>query len=211
MWPATHQRVTSVVTASQLLTARLALRGGAGFSSQWGMLSNPYRRAIVLPAGATVGTLFPEVLPRWRDRFTGFVGLSWAVGAGFALHVQQGAYIDTWEVAALIPEVMLARAIGDRGIAYLRYRYYAQTQAWFHSSHYHTLDTPFLSGDPRLGPVRDHTAGAEVRLRIAGNPVTGVAFMVGAGYDVSVLHYESTSALIGHVGMLSLTAAYGGE
>ncbi len=211
MWPATHQRVTGGVTASQLLTPRLALRGGVGVSAQWGMLSNPYRRAIVLPAGATVGTLFPEVLPRWRDRFTGFVGLSWAVGAGFALHVQQGAYIDTWEVAALIPEVMLARAIGDRGIAYLRYRYYAQTQAWFHSSHYHTLDTPFLSGDPRLGPVRDHTAGAEVRLRIAGNPVTGVAFLVGAGYDVSVLHYESTSALIGHVGMLSLTAAYGGE
>jgi hypothetical protein len=106
---------------------------------------------------------------------------------------------------------MLARAIGDRGVAFVRYRFYAQTPAWFHSSHYHTLDTPFLSGDPRLGPVRDHTAGAEVRLRVAGNPVTGVAFMVAAGYDVSVLHYESTSALVGHVGMLSLAGAYGGE
>jgi hypothetical protein len=197
-WPARHQRVIGGVTASQLLTPRLALRAGAGVSALWGMLSNPYRRAIVLPAGATVGTLFPEVLPRWRDRFTGFVGLSWAVGGGFALHVQQGAYIDTWEVAALIPEAMLARTFGDRGIGLVRYRFYAQTSAWFHSNHYHTLDTPYLSGDPRLGPVRDHTAGAELRLRLVGTLVVGI------GYDVSVLHYESTSALIGQVGMLTL-------
>jgi hypothetical protein len=116
-WPAQHQRYNAGFSVSQLLGRRLSLALGGAASYQFGRLSNPYRRARVR------STLFPERLPDTRARLTLFATLSWYLGWETALHVRPGAYLDSWGVRAVIPEVALVRELGPRGLISLRYRY----------------------------------------------------------------------------------------
>lgn len=209
VWPATHWRSVFGVGLSQLLAPRLVVTFGATATFQRGVLSNPYRRALVKPDEAKVGTLFPERLPRARDRYTGFAGLSWYVGRGLAVHLQQGAYFDSWSVEALIPEITVAQEIGRSGLAVARYRFYTQGAASFHDSHYHTLETRYLSGDPRLGGIRDHTAGAELRWNLLPS-ASSARLNFAVGYEVSILRYHSlnTDRIVAHIPMIAITGGF---
>jgi hypothetical protein len=205
-WPAQHHRLTLGASASQLLSPRLVLLGGFGMTLQEGMLANPYRRALVIAPGASTGTLFPEVLPGTRQRYTAFLGGSWFAGHGLAVHFRQGAYLDSWDVRALIPELMLAKELfAGRGLLLARYRHYRQGPARFHESHYHTLDVRYLSGDPRLGSIRDHTMALEARWRL------GPILTLALGYELSLLDYREENAdirFVAHIPTLGISAAY---
>ncbi len=209
-WPAQHQRLVLGGSVSQLLSPRLAVGAGLGITLQHGMLSSPYRRALVLAAGGASGTLFPEVLPRDRQRYTGFGSLSWFVGRGLAAHLQLGGYADSWGVRAVVPEVTLGKDFAARrGLLLGRYRYYSQGAASFHESHYHSLDARYLSGDPRLSDLEDHTVGVELRWVLLRSPASSLGFSLG--YDLSQLTYheeDSDTQVVAHLPMLNLSGAY---
>jgi hypothetical protein len=202
-WPATHIRVNGGGTVSQILSERLILSAGLGGTVQNGQLANPYRRAVV------VTTLFPEVVPRSRIRFTGFAGLAWYLGAGTALHVRQGAYADTWDVYAWIPEVAVATELAATVLAQLRYRFYLQSSADFYQGRYRDLE-PLMSGDARLGRVVGHIPAAEVEWKALGDPAAGFSLGLIASYELSVLDYPdyATNFIIGHVASLGLAGRY---
>lgn len=187
-WPATHERWAAIVSLSQLLSPTLMLSTGLGLTRQRGRLSNPYRRAIVNTL------LLPEAMPDARDRATGFIGLSWYVADGAALHVRQGLYADTWGVRAIIPEATLAIEPEPGTVVSATYRYYGQTAASFYQVVYPEV-APLMTGDLRLGIVRDHNVGLNLRWL----PET-VALPVLAGYNVSILDYVGAGArVVAHV------------
>jgi hypothetical protein len=211
-FPASHNRVSLGTTISQLLSTRVVALAGASAVFQRGTLSNPYRRALVQPHGATVGTLFPELLPSARDRYTAFLGASALIVEGTALHLQQGVYLDSWGVGAFIPEASLVHDFGLRQsrvpLVRLRYRYYTQTAASFHADHTHVVESR-LSGDPRLGRTVDHTGGLDVSWPLV-HPIQSLELSLQAGYELSVLDYrdDHTSAIRGHIVNVGLAGAF---
>lgn len=202
-WPAGHGRVIGGVTLSQLLSPRLVLSAGVLGTVQRGRLSNPYRRAIVRTS------LFPESHPDARERLSAFVQLSWYLGAQAALHYRLGLYADSWHVLAAIPELVFAQEIARRAVVSLRYRYYTQTRASFWQPAYVDVE-PIMSGDLRLAPLDEHTAGVELRVRLSPDRWRAGALGLVAGYDASFLSYAlvPTDRIDAHVVNLGLQATY---
>ena len=202
-WPATHDRIQGGLTVSQLLSPALIATAGGGITIQRGALENPYRRAIVRTS------LFPEAVPDERDRITAFVGVSWYAGEGFAVHLRQGFYADSWGVLAYLPEIGLAEAVNERLLITAHYRLYTQTPADFYESQYRELE-PILTGDARLGPMHDHLIGFEVRWTFLGTRGGFGALTALAGYQLSYLTYERlvTEEIVAHVPSLGLSASY---
>lgn len=185
-WPARHRRWTFTGSATQILSPTVLVSLGGGVTLQSGQLASPYRRAIV---GTT---LFPESLPRARERFTVFAAASWEIEPGLALHLRQGLYRDSWEVAALIPEAVLALELESGLVLSPRYRYYRQTSAAFYQVRYAQIEA-VMSGDLRLGSVQDHTLGVDLRWDLPAGSAGTTSIPVYFGYDVSLLDYRDTA------------------
>jgi hypothetical protein len=141
------------------------------------------------------------------------VGGSFAIGRRTALHLQQGAYADSWGVRALIPEAVLSRdfglEVGGWPLVSMRYRFYRQSGARFHADHYHEVEKQ-MSGDPRLGPTVDHTAGIELRWPLLRGASGERTLTLEAGYTITFLDYESdhTGRIVGHIPTLALAGAF---
>jgi hypothetical protein len=182
LWPAEHARFLAGTALTQLLSPTLMASAGLGMSWQSGQLSSPYRRAWVRT------TLFPEHLPERRGRFTGYTGLSWALGQGMAVHARQGVYMDTWGVWALVPEASFAVELGERGLASVRYRFYRQWPARFYQPRYEEL-FEVRSSDVRLGALRGHQPGVRLSWTLWGRRGSAEALNLQGGYELSLLHY----------------------
>jgi len=202
-WPASHQRVTASLSLSQVATRWLVVSAGVATTFQRGQLASPYRRALVSTS------LFPEEVPDARDRYLGFVAAHAALSAKTAAHLRLGGYRDSWSVAAIIPEVALARVLGARGLATAAYRYYRQAAADFYRHHYDDL-APMLSGDSRLGPVRAHTAGLHLRWTVRGSRGERGALTAEAGYQWMRFDFplQASDAVIGHQAALGMSGEY---
>jgi hypothetical protein len=202
LWPAHHDRVNGGGTLSQILSRELVGSIGLGFTYQWGTLSSPYRRALVQT------TLFPEVLPTSRARLTGFAGLSWYLGGDTALHLREGFYVDSWHVLAVIPEALLAKELGRNGLVSFRYRFYGQGHADFYHPVYPEIRS-ILAGDPRLGELREHLGGIELRWAILGRMGWADSLVAIGGYELSILSYRQLhSSVRAQVFSLGLTWGY---
>lgn len=203
IWPAEHNRLVGGASVSQLLSPSLVVSVGGSVTRQRGTLSNPYRRATVRTS------LFPEVLPDARDRFTAFVGSAWYLGWHAALHGRIGVYTDSWGVQSIIPEVALTKELGARLLLDLHYRYYKQTAADFYEPVYPDL-APILAGDMRLGRVHDNTFGTELQWQLWGGPGEFGALAAVARFDLSLLRYEQlpTDLIVGKVFNLGLLGLY---
>lgn len=203
LWPAQHRRFNGGLTLTQLLSPRLVLTAGLAGTVQRGVLSNPYRRALVRT------TLFPEAVPAARDRVIASAQLSLYLSQGAALHVRLGAYADTWQVLGIIPEFLVGKQLGGRGLLTFRYRFYKQGQAQFYLPRYANL-SPLLSGDERLGPIKENALGTELRWTVLAAARGPGALTLTAGYDVSFLDYEllNTATITAHIVSLSLSGSY---
>lgn len=199
LWPASHNRITAGSTVSQLISPAFVASGGFGFTHQEGVLWSPYRRAAV------ISTLFPEVVPRTRERLTSFLALSYFIGGGTALHLRQGLYVDSWRILGLIPEAALAKEMGERGLVSFRYRYYWQGAANFYAPIYYDFSR-YLSGDPRLGDLREHVGSFELRWTPWGRAGFTNSVTIMGSYEMSSLSYpmlrNSTRAQVFSLGLI---------
>jgi hypothetical protein len=202
LWPASHDRVSAGALLSQLLSRRILVSGGFAVNQQFGRLSNPYRRALIRTS------LFPERLPDSRTRVTAFASVACYLGFGTALHLRSGAYADSWDVLAFMPQAALAVELSDSLLATLQYRYYRQTAASFYELRYETLQST-RTGDARLGRIEEHQAGAEVSWNFLGRPGSAGSLLATGGYRLSLPTYlELDRGVIAHIGLLALGAAY---
>ncbi len=194
LWPASHQRVNGGLTASQILSRTLILAGGFAATNQLGVLASPYRRALVRTS------LFPEVVPSSRARYTAFAELSWYVGWAASLRLRQGLYADSWGVIGFVPEAAIVKELGKDGLLTLRYRFYRQSAASFYRRQYDDIEE-IMSSDPRLGWTHEHAPGVALRWTVIGRRNDFGALTLDGSYDVSVLDYEDAGSptVIGHL------------
>jgi hypothetical protein len=202
-YPASHTRLLGGLSLSQLLSPSWVASLGASATHQEGSLSNPYRRATVRTS------LFPERLPSSRERFTLFLASSWYLGWDAALHGRLGGYLDSWGVRSYIPELVLSKAIGDRLLLELQYRYYRQSQARFYQPVYANLDE-ILAGDARLGRIEEHAAGIEFEWQLFGRRADFGALRAVGRVELSRLQYTQlpSEAVVGRILQLGLLGSY---
>jgi hypothetical protein len=202
-YPASHTRVLGGVSLSQLLSPTWVASLGVSATHQQGTLSNPYRRATVRTS------LFPEILPTSRDRFTAFVASSWYVGWGSAVHGRLGSYLDSWGVRSVIPELVLAKAIEERLLVELQYRYYRQSKADFYQPVYPDLDDR-LAGDMRLGQIQEHAGGFELEWLLFGRRNGFGGFRAVGRVELSRLRYEQlpSEPILARIVQLGLLGSY---
>jgi hypothetical protein len=126
-------------------------------------LANPYRQVSV--QGVSRQETHPDT--RLRHAATGRLAY-YHRPSRTAFHVSYRTYLDSWEVAALNPELRIYQEVGDYVMLRGRYRYYNQTRAFFYEAdpaNYASSD-PYFSADPKMSDFHGHTAGIQMRLAL---------------------------------------------
>jgi hypothetical protein len=148
--------LTGVVVSlgwTQVLNPHLTLSVGYDLGILGGLLENPYRSVSI--AGMPV----PERHPRDRTRHTAFARLAYALEeTDTAFHLLYRAYLDSWDIAALTPEIRIYQEIGDTVMVRARYRYYVQTRAFFQDDSYGPEDE-FFTADGKMAAFESHLVG----------------------------------------------------
>lgn len=154
-----------------------------------GYLGNTYRTALIGPLPHR------ERPPGERFRHTASARLAWFIPAtNTALHLIYSAYVDSWNIAALNPEIRLYQHFGRDFVIRPRYRFYAQTRASFQRDTYPGgWDGP-ITNDPKLTEFTTHAFGASLEYRVGFLEGTGLDFARNTWFDLSFDRYLSTNA-----------------
>lgn len=158
LWPATQQRFLAGFGISQVTGRRSVVSATYGLVMQAGTLESPYRRATVIT------TQFAENLPDTRWRHSAALEWSFSPWNGLALHHREGAYYDSWNFHAWIPETALRWQFLSDCMMTLRHRHASQDAAEFWQHHYTNLEG-YRSGDYRLAGLTQETVTGELGWR----------------------------------------------
>lgn len=152
-----NSTVTSFVW-EQVLTPVLTAQVGYDFGYLTGYLQNPYRLVAIR------SELAPENHPDERFRHTLTGRLAYHVrSTGTSLHATYRTYLDSWDVAALTPEVRIYQEIGAFTLLRARYRFYTQTRAFFtRPTGDYTAEDTFVTNDPKMTEFRSHLMGFQL-------------------------------------------------
>jgi len=145
----------------QVLTPTLTASASYDFGRVSGFLASPYRRLLLAD-----GTRRAENHPKLRLRHTLAGRLAWYIRPTHsALHLVYRAYVDSWHVAAITPEVRLYQELGAHRTLRLRYRYYAQNRARFYKEpDQYVLDDVLISVDPKMSRFHSQLLGIKMML-----------------------------------------------
>ena len=152
--------VTVTATFEQVLSPQTLLQVGYDLGVQRGFLANPYRQVSVQ------GVLRPETHPDERWRHTGSARLAHVFPeTGTAVHLLYRAYLDSWRIAAINPEVRIYQELGDSWLLRLRYRHYRQRRAFFYRADQadYRVEDPYFSSDPKMSAFYSHLLGVKLR------------------------------------------------
>jgi hypothetical protein len=179
----------------QVLSPVLVLTVGYQFGYLQGFLGNPYRRAA-FSSNAPKREAPPET--RFRHAVTG--RLAWHLPrSNTSLHLMYTAYGDSWDIAAISPELRVYQQIGADLMLRPRYRFYVQSDAYFappKSGKYpvgYGANSP-TTNDPKLVALRTHTAGLALEYRLSFLATTVFDFAKDAWLDIGFDRYWSTSS-----------------
>ncbi|HEX7478851.1 MAG TPA: DUF3570 domain-containing protein [Polyangiales bacterium] len=154
---------TTRAGVSQLLSPTLVLSGGYQLGVLEGFLGNPYRRALIGPLPHM------ENHPHERLRHNFDAHLAWFVPrTSTSFHLFYKAYIDSWSIAALTPELRVYQELGENFVARARYRYYVQDHAYFYESpRYPRGYTGPLTNDPKMAEFESQQLGLKLEYRLS--------------------------------------------
>jgi len=179
------------VGLEQVLNAYTVLTLSYQLARLDGYLGNPYRRAAFAAHAPE-----REAPPEGRTRHNGIAGIKFFIPASeTAIHLRYRAYLDSWDIGALTPELRVYQHFGPSFVVRGRYRYYRQTRAWFaqeNGLYPAGWDGP-TTNDPKLIELETHTFGAKLELQLSALAGTFLDFASNAWIDVSFDRYLSTS------------------
>jgi hypothetical protein len=156
-----------------------------------GFLANAYRRVMV--AGAALG----ETHPRTRLRHT--------VTGRLKAHIRQTrttvqlryrAYLDSWDIAAINPEVRVYQQLTRHLNLRLRYRFYRQTRSFFYEDddEAYSPNAVFFTNDPKMSAFHSHEVGTQLRLGFGFLEGTALDRLRGGRLDLSFNYMWRTSS-----------------
>lgn len=185
--------VTVSFGVEQLLGPRVTFTLGYQLAYLEGFLGNAYRR-VLFESGAPSREDPPE--KRVRHNLTGRIAV--ALPTGTAVHLLNRGYIDSWEMAAVTPELRVYQELGSSSLVRVRYRFYAQSAAEFArrgpypgSSDNHSVDT---TNDPKLLAMRSHTLGLAFEQRLSFFAGSVFDFAQQAWLDIMIDRYWSNTS-----------------
>jgi len=144
----------------QNLSPSATFQLGYDFGRLSGFLSNAYRMVSVQ------GVLQPETHPELRIRHTLHSRVAYyARPLRSAFHLQLRAYLDSWDIRALSPEVRWYQEIGQFAHLRTRYRFYRQTESFFADPMY-TGEDRYFTADPKMTAFDNHLLGVQLRLQM---------------------------------------------
>ena len=185
--------LTTGITLEQVINPVLVLSVGYQLGYLHGFLGNAYRRALFASNAPE-----REAPPESRVRHSASARLAWMIPeTNTALHLLYTAYADSWDIAALSPEVRVYQQFGRDLLLRPRYRLYTQTHAYFApppDGKYPAGYTGPTTNDPKLTTFHTHTLGlaAEYRLSFLTNSVFD--FAKDAWIDIGFDRYWNTNA-----------------
>ena len=135
----------------QVLSPSVVLSLGYTFAYLEGFMANAYRRVLLGPLP------FAEMHPERRLRHLGWAVLKLAFAEmDAALHFGYGAYVDSWGLGALKPNLDYFQMLGSHAMLKVRYRFYAQTSAEFQRDAYPAGWEGPRTNDPKLAAFHSH-------------------------------------------------------
>ena len=182
------------VGLEQVINPVLLLTVAYQFGHLAGFLGNPYRRALLGPLPVR------ERHPDERFRHNVSARLAWYIPpTRTAVNLVYRAYVDSWDIAALTPELRVYQQIGSDLLLRPRYRFYAQTKASFQRDSYPAEWTGPATNDPKMDEFTTHTVGLAIEYRLGLFSGTVLDFARNAWIDLGVDRYFSTSRFGGGV------------
>jgi hypothetical protein len=156
---------------SQVLSPRLVLETGYDLGYLSGYQNNVYRQVTV------AGTPRPENHPRLRWRHAVYGRLAYYLAeTRTSLQVLGRAYLDSWDIAALTPELRVYQEVGPLAQVRLRWRHYTQTAAYFYREPLEYVATDvWVSADPKMSRFHSNLLGVQLLL--------GLDFLSGSALD----------------------------
>ncbi|MCC7536091.1 MAG: DUF3570 domain-containing protein [Deltaproteobacteria bacterium] len=171
--------LSASATWTQSLNRTMELRLGYDLSFLRGFQWNPYR---MVPVN---GVPTPEHHPdtRFRNGFT--ARLIWHVPSSrTSLQIMPRVYVDSWELAAFSGELRIYQEV-EPVLFRLRYRYYAQTDAYFYRpAAAIPMGTRYVTADPKMEAFSGHTIGGSIELAMPFLEGTFLDFARRATIDV---------------------------
>lgn len=167
-----------------------------------GFLANAYRRVMV--AGAAVGEQHPGT--RIRHTLTGRLKAHVAA-TRTTFQLRYRAYLDSWDIGAINPEVRVYQQLARNVELRLRYRYYKQTRSFFYEDNdeAYAPNAPFFTNDPKMSAFRSHEVGLQLRLDFGFLEGTALDVLRGGRLDLSFNYLWRTNvfgdAVTAQVGM----------
>jgi hypothetical protein len=179
------------VGIEQTIDDRMVVSAGYQFGYLDGFLSNAYRLAPTANVPLT-----PEANPSRRfrhtvaGRFTVFIP-----STDTAIHLLVSGYADTWDVLAITPELRIYQQIGPDFLIRPRYRFYAQTNAWFQLPPPYPADWEGpVTNDPKLTEYTTHTFGISLDYRLAFLAGSFLDFARNSWIEIAFDRYLNTNA-----------------
>jgi hypothetical protein len=198
---------TTGIDFEQVLNPSMVLSVRYQFGYLWGFLANPYRTALIGPLPHS------ENHPDNRVRNAVSAHFSWQLpNSNTSLHLLYGAYADSWNIAAINPEIRVYQQIGPDLVLRPRYRFYAQSAAYFERNRcgqelsemssvckdippgaYPVGYTGPVTNDPKMAAFVTHTFGISVDYRLSFLAETVFDFARDASIDIGIDRWLSTS------------------
>ncbi|MET0389416.1 MAG: DUF3570 domain-containing protein [Polyangiales bacterium] len=190
---------------SQVLTPVLTGALGYQFVFLEGYLGNPYRKPLIGPLP------YEETPPAERFRHNVEGQLSWFIPeTSTTVQAYARYYRDDWSIDAITPELRVFQSLGPDLVLRLRFRYYAQTRAFFAlpvgQDRYPELYDGPLTRDPKLSNFNSQQLGfrLSMSLRLFGG--TFLDFLSRGVVDVA-FDRQWCSSLFGN----NITGTLGGR
>ena len=143
----------------------LLLLGTFEYANVGGPQDNPYR-------GGQLPGVDWEVHPLRRNRYTLWLGTRWHIPKGrTTFEPRYRYYVDDWGIQGHAPELRAHFRVTKHFLLRLRYRFYAQTKAFFWTGMVHSGETgectrddvdACASADPKMSAFRSHTPGIQL-------------------------------------------------
>jgi hypothetical protein len=184
--------LTASLGFAQVLSPELIIGLGYEFVTLNGFLGNPYRRVLIGPLP------HPEAPPDQRLRHNVETQISWFLPhSQTTLQLYARAYLDSWQVAAMSPEVRVYQQLSPAWVLRLRYRFYDQTRADFAlqpgETRYMVGYTGATTSDPKLSAFLSNQIGIRFEVALAALSGTFVDFARTAVLDLSFDYQWCTS------------------
>lgn len=178
------------VSWEQILSPTVFFQVAYQYGWMDGFLANAYRRVAVRDV------LRPENHPETRHRhsLTGRL-VGFVRPTRTSVHLGYQAYVDSWDVAAISPEVRVYQEIARSAHLRLRYRYYKQRRAFFYQAAYgnELPDEAYVTADPKMSNFRVHTFGFQLLLETSFFADTVFDFLRRASIDLSFEYRWNTN------------------